>query len=155
LGGHTDWVTAIAVSLDGQRIVSGGYDGTLRLWHLAEGESCQVGEHESEITAVAFAPERKAIISGSRYALRFWDLTTGENSTLDECTKGVIGVVFDPEGRLVVASASDARIRLQDFQQGRLASSRDTSTKSLGSPSRRTDVRLFAAMKTGCCGCGI
>ncbi|MEH2104028.1 MAG: WD40 repeat domain-containing protein, partial [Nostoc sp.] len=30
--GHEGWVYSVAISADGQTIVSGGYDGTVRLW---------------------------------------------------------------------------------------------------------------------------
>jgi hypothetical protein len=38
LAGHADWVYAVAASLDGSKLASGGADGTVRLWN-AGGES--------------------------------------------------------------------------------------------------------------------
>lgn len=35
MAGHTDWVYAVAASADGQRIASGGPDGTVRIWSAA------------------------------------------------------------------------------------------------------------------------
>jgi len=35
--GHTDWVSAVAVTPDGRRAVSGSWDQTLRLWDLENG----------------------------------------------------------------------------------------------------------------------
>jgi hypothetical protein len=32
--GHTDWVTSVSLSADGRYALSGGLDGTLRLWEL-------------------------------------------------------------------------------------------------------------------------
>ena len=32
LKGHEGWVLSVAIATDGQRIVSGGNDGTVRLW---------------------------------------------------------------------------------------------------------------------------
>eukprot|EP00694_Reclinomonas_americana_P005839 EC795383.1.p2 GENE.EC795383.1~~EC795383.1.p2 ORF type:complete len:117 (+),score=21.39 EC795383.1:192-542(+) len=32
LEGHTDWVRSVAVTSDGQRIVSGSWDRTIRVW---------------------------------------------------------------------------------------------------------------------------
>jgi WD40 repeat protein len=34
LTGHEDWVVAVAVTPDGDRIVSGSGDGTVRVWEL-------------------------------------------------------------------------------------------------------------------------
>ena len=37
LTGHTDWVNAVAVSPDGQWIVSGSNDNTVRIWQFSDG----------------------------------------------------------------------------------------------------------------------
>ncbi len=37
LEGHSDWVRGVAVSKDGERIVSGSDDGTLRFWNGTTG----------------------------------------------------------------------------------------------------------------------
>ena len=37
LHGHTDGVMAVVVEAHGRRIVSGGKDGTVRVWNLADG----------------------------------------------------------------------------------------------------------------------
>ena len=38
LEGHTNWVTAVAISVDGSKIVSGSSDSTVRVWSMATGE---------------------------------------------------------------------------------------------------------------------
>jgi WD40 repeat protein len=38
LSGHTDWVYAVAVTLDGQRAVSASNDATLKVWELETGK---------------------------------------------------------------------------------------------------------------------
>ncbi len=37
LAGHDDWVLSAALSRDGSRVASGGYDGEIRLWNSADG----------------------------------------------------------------------------------------------------------------------
>jgi WD40 repeat protein len=39
LTGHTDWIHALAISPDGQTLASGSWDGEIRLWRLADGQS--------------------------------------------------------------------------------------------------------------------
>jgi WD40 repeat protein len=36
LQGHTDWVSAVAVTPDGRQVVSGSWDHTLRVWDLKD-----------------------------------------------------------------------------------------------------------------------
>ena len=38
LEGHTDNVKAVAISVDGSKIVSGSWDKTVRVWSMATGE---------------------------------------------------------------------------------------------------------------------
>ena len=67
-------------SPDGKRIVSGGYDTTLRLWDAASG--LPIGQplkgHSRQVTSVAFSPDGKLIVSGGHdRTLRLWDAATG------------------------------------------------------------------------------
>ena len=57
--GHSNWVYAVAFSLDGGRIASGSYDMTVKVWDAATGEAVQTLEgHSSYVYAVAFSPDR-------------------------------------------------------------------------------------------------
>jgi WD40 repeat protein len=39
LAGHTNWVTAVAYSPDGTRVLTGSQDKTARLWDAATGKA--------------------------------------------------------------------------------------------------------------------
>jgi hypothetical protein len=41
LNGHTDWVYALALSPDGQRVASGTWNGEVRVWQVADGKVVQ------------------------------------------------------------------------------------------------------------------
>ncbi|MFM6251844.1 MAG: WD40 repeat domain-containing protein, partial [Dolichospermum sp.] len=36
--GHSDWVNAIALTLDGKTLISGSWDNTIKTWDLGTGE---------------------------------------------------------------------------------------------------------------------
>ncbi|MBC1270553.1 hypothetical protein GNF07_26250, partial [Trichormus variabilis FSR] len=69
-------VKSVAFSPDGQRIVSGSWDNTLRLWNV---NGQPIGQpligHEGAVNSVAFSPDGQCIVSGSwDNTLRLWDV---------------------------------------------------------------------------------
>lgn len=66
LAGHTRRVSSVATTADGQRILSGSLDRSLRLWGVAGGACEKVLQgHTSDVNAVALSPGGKLAISGS------------------------------------------------------------------------------------------
>ena len=49
LEGHTCWVSAVAITPDGRRAVSGSEDRTLRLWDLESGKEIATSAEESRM----------------------------------------------------------------------------------------------------------
>ncbi|KAG2133310.1 WD40-repeat-containing domain protein, partial [Suillus clintonianus] len=77
LQGHTDWVTSVAISQNGQHIVSGSHDETIRVWDMKTGEA--VGApfrgHTGFVMSVAISPDGKHVVSGSSdKTIWVWDL---------------------------------------------------------------------------------
>jgi guanine nucleotide-binding protein subunit beta-2-like 1 protein len=63
------------MSSDGQFALSGSWDGTLRLWDLATGETTRrfVG-HTKDVLSVAFSADNRQIVSGSRdKTIKLWN----------------------------------------------------------------------------------
>ena len=74
LQGHTSSVSSVAVSLDGQHIVSGSWDNTLRVWELGTGRCLNtLTGHTDFVNSVAVTPDGRHIVSGScDKTLRVW-----------------------------------------------------------------------------------
>lgn len=129
LTGHTDWVTAVAVGvLDGRAIaVSGGLDGTLRVWDLATVQPLgrPLTGHAGGIRAVAVGTvdARSVAVSGDDHgSVRMWDLASGQpvGRPLIGHTDGIRAVAVGTlEGRPVVVSGSDdGTVRVWDLAAG-------------------------------------
>src|SRR6266702_3005726 len=60
-------VNSVALSPDGQRIVSGSSDGTIRVWNATTGETAAgpFTGHTGWVWSVAFSPDGQRIVSGS------------------------------------------------------------------------------------------
>jgi WD40 repeat protein len=85
LAGHTDSVTAVALSSDGRRLLSGSEDNTARLWDAATGKAiATLAGHTAQVTAVAFSPDGTRVLTGSRdNTARLWDLFKSAEALID------------------------------------------------------------------------
>jgi len=58
LEGHKDLVTSVAISPDGNYIVSGSDDTTVKVWKLGTGRLVRTLKgHEGSVTSVAVSPD--------------------------------------------------------------------------------------------------
>ena len=116
--GHKNDVTTVAISSDGQTIISGSRDNTVRLWNLQGNPiAFPLVEHESEVTAVAISSDRRYIVSGSSdCTLRLWDL--GEYLMRQPaCHQNIVtSIAFSPDGQTLVSGTDGGTIQLWDTQ---------------------------------------
>lgn len=73
-GGHVGAVVSVAISPDGRLLVSGGADGTARVWDLAtRKELWPLLGHKYDVRTVAFSADSKWILTGAGAGIvRLW-----------------------------------------------------------------------------------
>lgn len=74
LAGHGGYVNTVAVSPDGSLCASGGKDGMILLWDLAEGKRLYSLDASSIIHALCFSPNRYWLCAATESSIKIWDL---------------------------------------------------------------------------------
>jgi WD40 repeat protein len=131
--GHTGAVAAVVVGRAGDRdiIVSGGEDGTVRVWDAVTGQpaSLPLTGHTGEVHAVAVgrAGDRDVIVSdGSDRTVRVWDAVTGQPASPPRTrrTRGEFAMAVGRAGdrEVIVSGGYDGTVRVWDAVTGQPAS---------------------------------
>jgi hypothetical protein len=118
---HQGAVYSVAFHPDGDRIVSGGADGTIRLWRTQGMVPLQLFfDHGDYVRSVAFSPDGQRIVSGSEdRTVRLWDAASGEQlRQLNGHGGWVYAVGFSPDGQRIVSGSDDSTVRLWDAASG-------------------------------------
>ncbi|MCC6623572.1 MAG: WD40 repeat domain-containing protein [Deltaproteobacteria bacterium] len=112
--GHKAAVTLGGVTPDGQRLISAGYEGQVKLWSV--GTWAPKGNFEPGVAGLlclALAPHGTMLAIGSEKSVALWSLETFEELTeLPIKPKGLFAVAFSPDTEWLVASGSDKKLRV-------------------------------------------
>jgi WD40 repeat protein len=121
LWGHTQPVTALAFSADGQTLASGSQDGGVIVWDLASGAQAAVlPGHATPVHSLAFRPDGKLLASGSfDGSIKVWDVAGGkERATARGHTQVVTCLAFSPDGQTLASGSFDRTVLLWEPTTG-------------------------------------
>lgn len=108
LEGHTAWITALAFTPDGTRLVSTGLDREIKIWEpFKEREVLSLAGHSNSVSAIAVTPDGRLVSGGMDGMVRVWEASPlverREIFTFTGHTNRVFSLTFDPvrQDRLV------------------------------------------------------
>jgi WD40 repeat protein len=116
LRGHAGEITGCAFSPDGQTILSGSSDQTLRLWDSTTGRQRAVLTHAASVESCAFSPDGTTCVAAcADRTLVLWDAQTGgRRAILLGHTNRVTWCGFRPDGAVLASAGRDRSVRLWD-----------------------------------------
>mmetsp|Transcript_34213 Transcript_34213/g.45225 ORF Transcript_34213/g.45225 Transcript_34213/m.45225 type:complete len:464 (-) Transcript_34213:136-1527(-) len=112
--GHTDSVTAVGFSADGQFAATGSYDGTVKIWDTTTAQLLHSLEGPGEIDWLAWHTKGNAVLAGSQDAtLWMWLAQTGQCMQVfaghqDAVTCGL----FTANGKQVISGSADCTVKI-------------------------------------------
>ena len=131
LEGHIGSVDALAVTSDGQQVISGSRDNTLKVWNLSSGNLLRslVG-HTKPVKSVAVTRDAKWVISGSSdNTIKVWELLSGRLlRSLESHMGSVNSIGLTTDGLKAVSGSDDHTIKIWDLVSGQLLRSVDGHT---------------------------
>src|SRR5215472_7399311 len=119
--GHSQAVDAVAFSPDGKRLVTGGFDSTIKFWDIGSGEEVRTLNTPEPVNSIAFSPNGRFLISGGENGtIILWNSDTGEEiRRFSGRGKNVKSVAFcPPDGELLATGSEDGKIELWEIDTG-------------------------------------
>jgi WD40 repeat protein len=106
LRGHTQAITALAFSPDGELLATASRDQLVKLWNLSTGEAVlTIPGAEEQVNALAFSPDGKRLAIGeTALKLRVVSLPGGEKLNELAHPDSVSGLSFSPDGTELAVS---------------------------------------------------
>ena len=156
--GHTDFVWSVVFSPDGQTLVSGSRDRSIRLWdiHTRQLEVTLI-ETTDFFMPVAISPDGQTLASSSLHgSLRLWNPQNGKHiRTLTGHKDWVSSIAFSPDGQTLASGGAGGKIFLWNTGTWQLIETLKQDThfveviafspdgKTLASGSRDPIIRLW------------
>lgn len=121
--GHEHYVTALAISADGRRMVTGSWANQLMAWEIATGKAAKWPQkHSAAIASIAISPDGSRTATGDwSGSLRLWNTETGKQlKALKAHSNGVKELAFASEGQSLISGGADDYLKVWTVGKGRI-----------------------------------
>jgi WD40 repeat protein len=131
---HPTGVTSVAFSVDGRSVVSGSYDGAVRVWSVTDGKLARTMKASSStVWAVAVSPDGRFIASsGEDSTVRVWRASDGALlRTLRGHSRNVWSIAFSPDSKTLASGSFDKTAKIWRMDDGTLRRTIDAHTQAV------------------------
>lgn len=110
------WITSLAISPDGRRLVVGARDNLIHVWDLATRQRERViPSHTAWVLDVSYSPDGGRFLSaGSDGDVKVWESATGRHLRTLRHEIQVHAAIYSPDGRSIATASSDGLVRVWD-----------------------------------------
>lgn len=132
LTGHKEMIEAAEFSNDGSRIVSAGWDATVRIWDLSKSESiAELKGHKRGVSTVSQSNDGKRVASANSREFKLWDGEKKEQlADLGGENNGAKQVAMSPDGAWLVSINRDGIANLWDVEKKSQKTTLDRTPKA-------------------------
>lgn len=156
LEGHSESVKCAAFSPDGKNVISGSWDGTIKVWSLNTGNCIQtLGWGLDDVSSVAYSPDGKYFVGAGGKNIEEEFITekgdtvlgftsaVGDTKIFDaktyECVKTLntkggglqIYLAYSPDGKYIISSTGGKTIQMWDVEKGECVKTLEASAGSV------------------------
>ena len=116
---HSDEITDVKFSRDGQVIATASNNGTVRLWNLQGKLLHTLQGHSDDVWDVEFSPDSQIITTASRdKTVKLWNRQGKLLNRLNH-SDSIWNVVFSPNGQIIATASNNGTVKLWN-RQGKL-----------------------------------
>ncbi len=143
---------SVAISPDGTRLATGGWEEVTTVWDAARGRPIRdLTGHERYVTAIAFSPDGyRLATAGDDQTVWVWEVATGTAlAVLEGYSSAMDELAFAPDGSWLATSGEDGTVRIWDTSNGREIRRLGDRTLQYGHMALSADGRRLALAAPG------